>query len=162
MNVIASSNYSERRAQGMIKIGDVARHFRVSVDLLRLYEREGLLIPLRSPRNTRYYTIQDYPWIRTILRLVREARLNFASVRRLLSLVRCHQSKGCAQTSRQSCPFIHDTTNPCWANRRPTWKCGENECYFCPVYRSAPSCENLLALLAPSPAAPTPSTSARQ
>jgi len=32
---------------GSIKIGAVAGHFGVSVDLLRLYEREGLLIPIK-------------------------------------------------------------------------------------------------------------------
>jgi DNA-binding transcriptional MerR regulator len=67
-----------------IKIGTVAKHFKISVDLLRLYEREGLVIPLKSSKGTRYYTEQDYAWIATILRLVRDARLNFAGIRHLL------------------------------------------------------------------------------
>ena len=44
-----------------IKIGEVASHFGVSVDLLRLYEREGLLIPLKSAKGTRYFTEDDFP-----------------------------------------------------------------------------------------------------
>ena len=71
-----------------IKIGGVARHFNISVDLLRLYEREGLLIPIKSSKGTRYYTERDYPWIETLMRLVRDYRLNFAGVRHLLAFCR--------------------------------------------------------------------------
>ncbi len=38
-------NKAGRLPNGSIKIGAVAADFHVSVDLLRLYEREGLLIP---------------------------------------------------------------------------------------------------------------------
>ena len=81
-----------------IKIGVVARDFGVSVDLLRLYEREGILIPLKSPKGTRYFTRLDYPWIATVLRLVREARLNFAGIRHLLALLPCREIRGCEGT----------------------------------------------------------------
>ena len=61
-----------------IKIGAVARHFDVSVDLLRLYEREGLLIPLEVGRRARDTLPNvDYPWIATVLRLVREGAAEF-------------------------------------------------------------------------------------
>ncbi len=76
-------------ANGSIKIGAVAGHFHVSVDLLRLYEREGLLIPMRLWRGVRYFTEDDYLWIDTILRLVREAQLNLPEIRHLLSTIRC-------------------------------------------------------------------------
>ncbi len=163
---------------GTIKIGAVAKHFAVSVDLLRLYEREGLLIPLKSPRGTRYYTQHDFLWIGTILRLVREARLNFAGIRRLLALLPCWEIRQCGFNRRIGCAVIADASKPCWANRancclaqatcpeplrsyvatsekpvigRSARRQGMEDCYFCAVYRSAPSCENLKALLAASP-----------
>lgn len=165
---------------GTIKIGAVAKHFRISVDLLRLYEREGLLIPLKSPRGTRYYTLHDFQWIGTILRLVREARLNFAGIRRLLALLPCWEIRQCGHHRRIGCQYISDASRPCWANRavccmpskaskaatdgttaisaKPpaelaACRPGSEDCYFCAVYRSAPSCENLKALLAASPEA---------
>src|SRR4051794_10710650 len=73
----------------LIKIGVVARKFEVSVDLLRLYEREGLLVPLKSPKGTRYFTEQDFEWINTLMRLVRDSGLNFAGIRHLLALLPC-------------------------------------------------------------------------
>jgi DNA-binding transcriptional MerR regulator len=136
------------RSNGMIKIGAVANYFRVSVDLLRLYEREGLLIPLRSPRQTRYFKEQDFAWISTILRLVREARLNFAGIRHLLALLPCWQIQKCGH-DRHACPVDRPSTIPCWASK----SCCQNislpeGCYTCPVYRAAPYCDNLKALLA--------------
>jgi len=137
-----------RLPNGAIKIGTVARQFGISVDLLRLYEREGLLIPLKSPRGTRYYTEHDFIWIETILRLVRQARLNLASIRRLLALLPCWQLRNCPYDRRQDCPVMQDSTQPCWVNRGNCQQLSPRDCYFCVVYRSAPSCENLKALLA--------------
>jgi MerR family transcriptional regulator/heat shock protein HspR len=132
-----------------IKIGAVAKHFKVSVDLLRLYEREGILIPLKSPKGTRYFTEADYLWIGTILRLVREARLNFAGIRHLLALLPCYEIRGCGFEQKENCPITKDSTTPCWNNKA----CCSNaqECYTCAVYRSAPACQNLKALLVASP-----------
>jgi DNA-binding transcriptional MerR regulator len=128
-----------------VKIGEVAKHFSISVDLLRLYEREGLVIPLKSPKGTRYYTELDYPWIETVMRLVREARLNFAGIRHLLALLPCWNINRCGQ-DKKDCSFIEDATAPCWINHEQC-KAATEDCYFCKVYRSAPSCENLKALL---------------
>ncbi len=140
---------------GAIKIGTVAGRFGVSVDLLRLYEHEGLLIPIKSPRGTRYFTERDFRWIGTILRLVREAGLNFAGLRRLLALLPCWEIRGCGYKRKQGCPVVLDASMPCWANRTCTCAGTTQDCYSCPVYRSAPSCENLKALLAaPAESAP--------
>ncbi len=134
---------------GRVKIGAVAKHFNISVDLLRLYEREGLVIPLKSPKGTRYFTEQDYLWIGTVLRLVREARLNFAGIRHLLALLPCWEIRNCGHEKRRECTIAKDPTSPCWTN--PNCCVPERDCYNCEVYRSAPACENLKALLAQTP-----------
>ena len=132
-----------------IKIGAVARHFGISVDLLRLYEREGLLIPLKSPKGTRYFTELDYPWIVTVLRLVREERLNFAGIRHLLALLPCWELRGCHNSRKQECNITAGASAPCWMIQAC---CNPEECYACPVYRSAPRCQNLKAFALKSPA----------
>ena len=148
MRVALNANRNGKLANGTIKIGAVAKHFGISVDLLRLYEREGLVIPLKSPRGTRYFTEHDYAWIGTVLRLVREARLNFAGIRRLLALLPCWKIRNCGFEKKKDCPVFKDSARPCWANRACCAAGTVQDCYFCPVYRSAPSCENLRALLA--------------
>ena len=132
---------------GSIKIGAVARRFAVSVDLLRLYEREGLLIPIKSPRGTRYFTEADYPWIATILRLVRDTHLHLADIRRVLAALPCWQLRKCGFENKKGCPVISDQSLPCWENRATCPVICAQDCYFCPVYRSAPNCEHFKALL---------------
>ena len=79
----------------LIKIGTVAQDFAISPDLLRLYEREGLLVPLRSRGGTRYFTRQDYPWIATVMHLVRKGRLNLSGIRHLLGMITCWKQREC-------------------------------------------------------------------
>lgn len=129
-----------------VNIGEVARRFGISADLLRRYEREGLLIPLWRG-SKRYFTVQDYPWMATLLHLIREGKLNFAGVRRLLALLPCWKIRGCEHDRKQGCPFIKNALEPCWMNKRGCCGGGES-CYSCAVYRSAPECENLKLLLA--------------
>jgi hypothetical protein len=142
---VASSTAALRK----IKIGEVARSFDVSVDLLRLYEREGLLIPLKSPKGTRYFTEADYPWIATVLRLVREARLNFAGIRHLLALIPCWDIRGCGGGQKHDCTVVSGATVPCWMEQNC---CHPGDCYACDVYRAACHCENLKTFVSGGPA----------
>lgn len=132
-----------------IKIGEVASHFNISVDLLRLYERESLLIPLKSSKGTRYFTERDYPWITTLLRLVREEGLNFAGIRRLLALIPCWKLHGCDASRNTQCLQLLSAVEPCWTEH--TCCMPQADCYACEVYRTASQCENLKALVTVKP-----------
>jgi hypothetical protein len=133
--------------KGCLKIGVVARHFHVSVDLLRLYERQGVLISIKSSRGTRHFTEHDYPWIDMLLRLVREARVNLTAIAHLLVQIPCWNIRHCGVEGRENCPIISDATKPCWVNRSKCPVVCSQDCYVCDVYRSAPQLESLTALL---------------
>ncbi|MGA2989523.1 MAG: MerR family transcriptional regulator [Candidatus Korobacteraceae bacterium] len=128
-----------------IKIGSVATHFNISVDLLRLYEREGLLLPVKSAKGTRYYTERDYPWIETLLKLVRDYRLNFAGIRHLLALLPCWDLRHCEGEQRRQCATSAQPNNPCWVSHACCWP--DKDCYECKIYRAAPACENMRSML---------------
>ncbi len=68
-------------------IGDVARLTGVSQGLLRLWEREELISPLRTPGGHRFYTNEDLTRLRQIAHLRRVERLNIAAIRRELGTV---------------------------------------------------------------------------
>jgi len=65
-------------------IGEVARLTGVSQGLLRLWEREGLISPQRTPGGHRFYTAKDLERLCQIAHLRRVERLNTVAIRREL------------------------------------------------------------------------------
>jgi len=61
-------------------ISAVASRYNIHPQTLRLYEREGLLVPSRSKGNTRYYTEEDLKKLEFILNLSREMGVNLAGI----------------------------------------------------------------------------------
>jgi len=67
-------------------ISAVAEMYNIHPQTLRLYEREGLLIPSRSQGNTRLYTQDDLEALETILNLTRDLGVNLAGVEVILNM----------------------------------------------------------------------------
>lgn len=61
-------------------ISAVASKYNIHPQTLRLYEREGLLVPSRSKGGTRYYTEEDLIKLEFILNLSREMGVNLAGI----------------------------------------------------------------------------------
>ena len=61
-------------------ISAVASKYDIHPQTLRLYEREGLLVPSRSKGNTRVYTDEDLKKLEFILNLSREMGVNLAGI----------------------------------------------------------------------------------
>jgi len=61
-------------------ISAVATKYDIHPQTLRLYEREGLLVPSRSKGNTRLYTEEDLKKLEFILTLTREMGVNLAGI----------------------------------------------------------------------------------
>lgn len=84
---MASEGSDNRGAQTgalLHSIGDAANLTGVSRSLLRLWEREGLVTPQRTPGGHRLYSSDDLARLRQIARLRRVDRLNIAAIRREL------------------------------------------------------------------------------
>jgi MerR family transcriptional regulator/heat shock protein HspR len=67
-------------------ISHVARIYNVHPQTLRLYEREGLLLPSRSEGNTRLYSDSDLVQLELILNLTRDLGVNLAGVEVILNM----------------------------------------------------------------------------
>jgi len=61
-------------------ISAVATKYNIHPQTLRLYEREGLLVPSRSKGNTRYYTDEDLKKLEFILNMSRDMGVNLAGI----------------------------------------------------------------------------------
>jgi len=67
-------------------ISAVAEMYDIHPQTLRLYEREGLLLPSRSVGNTRVYEDVDLERLEVILSLTRELGVNLAGVEIILNM----------------------------------------------------------------------------
>ena len=76
------------RGKAGYMISAVAEMYNIHPQTLRLYEREGLLVPSRSDGNTRFYTQEDLEHLETILNLTRDLGVNLAGVEIILNMRR--------------------------------------------------------------------------
>lgn len=67
-------------------ISVVAEQYGVHQQTLRLYEREGLIMPSRSAKGTRYYTEENIERLELILNLTRDLGVNLAGVSIILNM----------------------------------------------------------------------------
>lgn len=137
----------------MVKIGEVARALGISVQTVRLYEAEGVLIGFRSRGGTRWFSGQDIGWIRTIRTLLAEG-LNFEGIRRLLAQAPCWTLRPCGPDTQAQCRMSFEHRIPCWI--APDRLCTETRqgCYHCVVYRQAEQLLNLKSLSRVRPQSP--------
>ncbi|HUI41627.1 MAG TPA: helix-turn-helix transcriptional regulator [Terriglobia bacterium] len=74
------------RAKAGYMISAVAEMYNIHPQTLRLYEREGLLLPSRSDGNTRLYTEEDLERLEVILSLTRDLGVNLAGIEIILNM----------------------------------------------------------------------------
>ena len=67
-------------------ISAVAEMYDIHPQTLRLYEREGLLLPSRTEGNTRLYTDEDLERLEFILNLARDLGVNIAGIGIILQM----------------------------------------------------------------------------
>jgi len=74
------------RGKAGYMISAVAEMYDIHPQTLRLYEREGLLIPSRSDGNTRLYGKEDLEQLELILKLTRDLGVNLAGIEIILNM----------------------------------------------------------------------------
>ena len=75
----------ERLADGgYLKIGEAARHLRISASLLRAWETAGLIEPMRTAKGYRLYSREDLKGLKQAVYLSRVRRMNAAALVELL------------------------------------------------------------------------------
>ena len=75
-----------RRADGFVMISVIAERYNIHPQTLRLYEREGLIKPVRTAGNTRLFGPDEIRKLELILALTRDLGVNLAGVEVILNL----------------------------------------------------------------------------
>jgi MerR family transcriptional regulator/heat shock protein HspR len=79
---------TKRPGKAHYMISAVAQRYGIHPQTLRLYEREGLLLPSRTEGNTRLYSDEDLEQLEVILALTRDLGVNLAGVEVILNMRR--------------------------------------------------------------------------
>jgi MerR family transcriptional regulator/heat shock protein HspR len=125
---------------GLLSIGEAAAALGVSVPTLRLYEREGLLLPVRRPSGHRLFTEADLERVRCIRDTIRRDKVSIAGMRRMLALIPCWSVKRCPAAERDACPAFTGAESPCWSLPKKAAACAAEECRACAVYAEHADC----------------------
>ena len=75
-----------KRKKGYFSISAVAKMFSVHQQTVRLYEKQGLIIPKRSVGNTRLFSEEDIDRLEEVIYLTHELGINLAGVEMILKL----------------------------------------------------------------------------
>jgi MerR family transcriptional regulator/heat shock protein HspR len=85
-------------------ISEAAKLLRISVGMLREYERRGLIKPHRNPKNNyRLFSKADLEWIRCLRELIHRQGLSIEGVQRLLTVMPCWEIKKCSEREKKRC-----------------------------------------------------------
>lgn len=79
------SKFMKKRVKSYT-ISAVAEMFDIHPQTLRMYEREGLLMPSRSDGNTRVYSDEDLERLEIVLSLTRDLGVNLAGVEIIINM----------------------------------------------------------------------------
>ena len=127
-------------------IGIAAQKVGVSVHLLRVYEREGLILAERTETGRRLYSDLEIEKARCIRKMINEQGLNFAGIRRVLAFLPCWRLRDCNDHERENCNAFRVNDRPCWATEE---KCAHPlpSCRECPVYTLSVDCDQVKSII---------------
>jgi len=133
----------ENQSIPIYTISSTAEMLGISVPTLRMYEKEGLIIPYKKESNQRRYSQNDLSRIRCIRDAINKDKISIAGIKRLMALNPCWDIIKCSAEDRSQCAAIKDHTKPCWAHNHTTGICGTKDCRECIVYFDLMHCDSI-------------------
>ncbi|HJY64425.1 MAG TPA: MerR family transcriptional regulator [Ignavibacteria bacterium] len=126
----------------LFTISTAARLLRISIQTLRLYEKEGLIVTFKDKSSKRrFYSKMDIDRINSIRNTINVEKISISGIRTLLSLIPCWKLKKCNKSSEQ-CIVFKEGSKPCWMVKDESKECYNCDCRSCKVYLSFADCSN--------------------
>jgi MerR family transcriptional regulator/heat shock protein HspR len=127
----------------ILTIGTVAEKLGIAVQTIRMYEKEGLVLPHKTASGRRMYSMHELERLRCIRKMITEHKLNLNGIKRLMSLIPCWEFKGGLDEECKNCPAYYEAHGPCWDIKNVGSKCKAEDCRDCPVYRVEVNCNKI-------------------
>ena len=132
----------------VLTIGAIASQLKIAVQTVRMYEEQGLILPVRSSSGRRMYSLGDLEKLRCIRRLINTEGLNIMGIKKLMAMIPCWEFKGGLDDDCLNCQAYIEAIGPCWSSKEVGAKCKNVDCRSCPVYQMNFSCNDIKELLA--------------
>ena len=124
----------------LFPISVAARILNISVHTLRMYEREGLIVPFKKESNHRLYSKSDIERLNCIRRSINEKKISINGIKTIYSLIPCWEIVHCSQKDRGNCDSYNSHSKPCWTFKHKNNICSNLYCRECSVYKNFAEC----------------------
>lgn len=135
-------NISESKP--LFPIRTAAKILNLSVQTLRLYEAEGLIVIKKSETNQRIYSKSDLERIQRIRDILNTKHVSICGYKAILSLTPCWKLKNCQQNIRENCQAFTNPFQACWTQ---SVQGSEDACRKCEVYNNYLSVHEIKKLI---------------
>ena len=136
-------NLDNRYHEPLFTISTAANLLNVSVQTLRLYEKEGLVLPFKKSSKHRLYSKADIERIECIRNAITEKKMSINGIRTMYSLIPCWDIVNCSEDDRTKCQAYAGHSQPCWSYPHPGTKCESLVCRDCDIYKNFVNCEKI-------------------
>jgi MerR family transcriptional regulator, heat shock protein HspR len=126
-------------------ISVAAKILNISVHTLRMYEREGLIIPFKKESSHRLYSQFDIDRLKCIRKAISELKLSINGIKAIYSLTPCWKIVGCSNNDQMICEAYNSHSKPCWVYQHNYDSCKNRECRQCTVYKDFADCHSIKA-----------------
>jgi MerR family transcriptional regulator, heat shock protein HspR len=117
----------------LFPIGVVAELLNVTDQTLRVYEKNGLITPLRRNKD-RYYSANDIVWLKCLRRFLKEEGLNLKGIEKLMKFVPCYEISPCEDCCE--CTAYLKRSIPCWESAAKHSPSSQQFCPHCDVFKA--------------------------
>jgi MerR family transcriptional regulator, heat shock protein HspR len=124
-------------------IGTVARMLGVSVQTLRMYDSEGLIITFKTAGNQRLYSDADVERIECIRKAINVDKISIAGIKLIHSMIPCWNIVQCSDEERETLFNSRSHTGGCWTYKKEHSLCTNRECRLCEVYQLSGHCDRV-------------------
>ncbi|MEG8946073.1 MerR family transcriptional regulator [Rosettibacter firmus] len=128
-------------------ISTAAKLLNISIHTLRMYEREGLIIPYKKESNQRLYSKSDIERLECIRKAINEFKISINGIKALYSLIPCWEIVKCSQKDRKNCKAYNNHSEPCWNYEHRKNICEKRDCRNCDVYKKYNQCGEIKELI---------------
>jgi len=139
--VVINIDMTQRESHTPVySIGTAARMLGVSVQTLRMYESEGLIVPYKSSGNQRIYSDEDIERIECIRKAINEEKISISGMKHIHGMIPCWDIIKCSDEERSACPAFKNHIGGCWTYTHDRSVCATRECRLCEVYSLSSNC----------------------